>query len=370
LAWVDGLRNADAATKQWLKVCAASAAANYAAVRRATFDYDLQREVAVADPAGGATFLTQRFRGTVSWRDGAVRYDFAPESAKGEERLSVIRTKDMLAAPERNPVYGFFLVVDFPPASLSDWRFQHPALLTRLDPWVHYASNFRAAKPSLREFWEGCRTIEAEEAEGVVRLRFARADTNGRVDIYCDKAADYLPVRTLGGENRGKEFVVFTERSSEWGKTDGVWYPRRHVEVTYYGAERRPLRDYDLTIRNLRVNEAAVVPDSAFAVSTMALPEKTFGIDRRRNPPTQLIRLGGVVQERRGQKVELSAELRKRMEQEQATVAARLNRDAEETIRGRARWTTTTWVLLGLAGMVGLSLVVRRLYLIRTARSV
>ena len=371
-SWVDHLRNADDTTKQRLKVCVAACAANYALLRRASFDFDLQHEIATTDPAGKMTFLMQNYKGTVRWRDGSVRYDFegdnpfvfmVPEE-KGLRKFSVIRTKDMLAYTEIHPTYGAFLVVDFPPSSYTDWTYRHPNQLTFIDPWVHYASIFRGVEPSLREFWEGRKSIESEESGGVIRLQFWRGNSKGRLEIYCDAAVDYLPVKVRGGDVQDNEFVVIAESDSEWRKADGIWYPAHYVQVAYQGADRRPLKQCDLTVRNLRLGSSAEVPDSAFTLNSMAVPEKTGGIDRRTKKG--LIKLAGMVRESRvGDPIPYGTAFKERM----AWEMSHANQQAEAVLVRRAYWGVAFWVLSIIAGVFGL-FVVRRVYVRKFARSV
>jgi len=374
-SWVDGLPNADAATKQRLKVCTTASAANYASLRRASFDFDLQHELASTDPAGKPSFVMQNYRGKVRWRGGSVRYDFEgdnpfvlslppdPTPEPKALKFGVIRTKDMLAYTEINPTYGTFLVVDRPP-TLDDWKFQHPTHLTFIDPWVHYAPNFRDVQPSLREFWEVCRSIESDESEGVTHFRFRRGDSQGRVDIDCAAAADHLPVKTRAGEVRGDAFVVFVEVASEWRKTDGVWYPTRYTQTANYGASLRPVAQCDLMVRNLRVGGAADVSDSAFNVNTLDLPEKSGGFDRRAGKG--LIKLGGVVRESRpGDPIPASRGFTERVARE----SSEANRQAEGVLRQRAYWGAASWSLAVVAGVV-LVILARRVYLRRAGGSV
>ncbi len=276
--------------------------------------------------------------------------------------MSVLRTPDMLAYTEVNPVYGTFLVVDYPPASIKTWEHQHALQFSHIDPWVNYAANYRSVS-NLREFWNGCRTIESEEEQGLVLLRFLRSDTNGRIEIYCDKNTEYLPVKTRAGENRGKQFVVFSETASEWSKVNGFWFPVHYLETIYYGPERKPIKNYDLVARNLRVNDAAAISDSAFKYASMDMPEGSFGVDRRKNPPTQLIRSGGTVRVRRqDEKLETPKDVGERLDREREMVAARENKEAEAILRVRSYWNIAAWTLAITAVAMGTFVVGRMSY--------
>ena len=312
-SWVDNLRNADDFTKERLKRCASSASANFAAIHRLIFDYDLTTEAAQLplEPSGKLKGVDRGFsHGTVYWRDGSIRYDnysigkFGPNGQrliyKKPKVQSVVRSHDMLAYTEQNPVWGLFLTVVKPPGSAEEWEYQTAFAPHRhLDPWLHYAQPFVADQQKLRDFWENCRAIESEEAGGKVLLRFLRADTGGRVEVICDQAADWLPVRLRGGQMRENKWIVFVELTNEWRKVSGVWYPNRFVKTSYFGIDHRPVKEIDLTVRNLRANGAANVPESVFSLSAMNVPEGTGGLDKRLDPPRSLIRSGGVIRQPR-----------------------------------------------------------------------
>jgi len=375
-SWVGNLPQPDAPTKQRLAICAISATANYAALRHLSFDFDLGHEVFLRDPAGAMSLMPGKYHGTVRWRDGAVRYDIiadkpsAPTEPAPKEgampgenphplvsKLGVIRTKEMVAYTEIHPYYDVFLTVDFPPPSSDEWKFRRPGRFTILDPWIHYASNFRGVEPSLREFWEKCR-IESEESDGVIHLSFFRTDSPGRVDIYCDRAVDYLPVRTLAGEMRGKEYSVFVQISVQWQRVSEIWYPLRFEQTAYMGTDRRPRKEWDLAIRNLRVGSTADAPASAFTVDTLEIPERYGGIDHRTPLPKQLIKLHGRVRERRqGDPPAPTTGFQRRMDQE----LARATQEAVVVLRQRAYGRAAFWGSSIVAG-IGLLLLGRRVY--------
>jgi RNA polymerase sigma factor (sigma-70 family) len=136
-SWVDNLRNADDLTKERLKRCASSASANFAAIHRLIFDYDLTTEAAELplDASGKLKGVDRGFsNGTVYWRDGSVRYDNFPVgkfSPNGQRLIykkpkvqSVVRSEDMLAYTEQNPAWGLFLTVVKPPRSAAEWEYQ------------------------------------------------------------------------------------------------------------------------------------------------------------------------------------------------------------------------------------------------------
>ena len=135
-SWIDRLKNADEATKERLKRCARSATENFAAIRRLIFDYDLVREFGHTDESSKTTnVISAQYHGTVYWRDGSVRYDFdglypmhkivkngLVFIMKKPKVYSVVRSRDMLAYTEENPVYGLYLTVMKPPQSAGDWE--------------------------------------------------------------------------------------------------------------------------------------------------------------------------------------------------------------------------------------------------------
>lgn len=306
-AWVDRLKNADEATRERLKRCASSASANFASLHRLVFDYDLKIEAGHVAPSGRTTRVDRGFsRGTVYWKEGAVRYDHFPmgtldadgrrSSYKRPRAYSVVRTGDMLAYTHQNPAYGLYLTVENPPRSAGDWETQYPfAGVRRLDPWLHFAEPFCQDRAQLRKVLEDARAIESEEADGRVLLRFFPGGTNFRTEITCDRAVDWLPVRLRVGDMRDGRWNIFADSTNEWRKESGVWYPIRQLKTAYYGSDRRPVKEVDLTVRNLRANGAVNLPDSAFTLSAMNIPDGTPGFDRRREPFRGLIRAGGVV---------------------------------------------------------------------------
>jgi RNA polymerase sigma factor (sigma-70 family) len=309
--WVDRLKNADEATRDRLKRCAHSAAANFASLHRLAFDYELKMEVGHVEESGRTTRVDRGFsRGTVYWKEGSVRYDHFPLGKldtdgrrslyKRPRAYSVVRSGDMVAYTHQNPAYGLYLTVEKPPRSAEDWESQYPfAGVRRLDPWLHFAEPFCQDRAKLREILENARAIESEEVDGRALLRFFPAGNNARVEITCDRAADWLPVRLRAGDVRDGRWTIFVELTNEWRKQSGVWYPIRHVKTAYYGADLRPVKEIDLIVRNLRANGAVNLPDSAFTLSAMNIPDGTPGLDRRQEPFRGLIRTGGVVREPR-----------------------------------------------------------------------
>ncbi len=312
-AWIDRLTNADEATKDRLRRCASAATSNFASLHRLTFDYDLRSEAPrlPLDAAGHLRGIDRGYaRGTVYWKEGMVRYDHYPVGKIDENGrksvyrrprvFSVVRTRDMLAYTENDLTWGLRLMVEKAPASAEEWEHRHPfAPRPHLDPWLHYAAPFCQDRAILRDFWEHCRAIESEEPGGRVLLRFLRADNDGRVEITCDPAADWLPVRLRAGQVQNGQWKVFVELTSEWQKLSGIWYPVHQVKMSYVGIDMTPVQEYDLTVRNLRANGAVNLPDSDFTLSAMAIPEGTHGLDRRSDPPRSLIRSGGVVRDQR-----------------------------------------------------------------------
>ena len=102
----------------------------------------------------------------------------------------------------------------------------------------------------------------------------------------------------VGQVQKGK-WNVGLEHATQWLKTDGVWYPSHIVHTNCFGVELRPVKEFDLTILNLRANDAANVPDSQFTLSAMKMPDGTGGLDQRFQPWKSLYRAGGIVREAR-----------------------------------------------------------------------
>ncbi len=312
-AWIDNLANADDATRERLKRCATAASTNFASLHRLTFDYDLRSETPrlPLDAAGHLKGVDRGFaRGTVSWKEGTVQYDHYPLGKLDEDGrrslykrrrvFSVVRSTEMLAYTQNDATWGLRLTVEKPPASADDWERQHAfAPMPQLDPWLHYAVPFCQDRAKLREYWEHCGTIESEESGGKVVLRFVRVNGGWRNEITCDQSADWLPVRLRAGSMQQGHWKVFLDQSSEWRKMSGVWYPVHQVKMSYMGVNLTPVKEIDLTVKNLRANGAVNLPDSAFSLSAMAIPEGTHGLDKRTDPPRSLIRSGGVVRDQR-----------------------------------------------------------------------
>ncbi len=311
-AWVDDLQNADQATKERLKRCASSATSNFASLHRLIFDYDLTTETPdLPLDASGKLKGTERgySRGTVYWKDGIVRYDhfplgkFAPNGKKLAFKRpwvqSVVRSREMFAYTALDRTWGLFLAVINPPRSVSEWQQGGHAQLRYLDPLLHYAEPFCQDAAQLRELAGKCSAIESEEADGKVLLRFLRADNNFRMEVTCDEAADWLPTQLRSGQVRDGNWLVIVEIKRQWQNLSAVWYPIRQFKTSYFGADSKPVKEIDLTIRNLRVNAAANLPDSAFTLSAMNIPDGTPGLDRRGGPVQWLIRAGGVVRQPR-----------------------------------------------------------------------
>ncbi len=154
-AWVDGLRNADDATKERLKRCGGSATSNFAALHRLIFDYDLKNETPELplDASGKLKRVDRGFsHGTVYWKDGIVRYDHHPvgKLAPDGRKLfykkpwvqSVVRSRDMFAYTQQDTTWGLLLSVTDPPRSVAEWENEGHAQLRYLDPLLHYAEPF------------------------------------------------------------------------------------------------------------------------------------------------------------------------------------------------------------------------------------
>jgi RNA polymerase sigma factor (sigma-70 family) len=316
-AWVDTLKNADELTRKRLKRCAFSATENFASIHRLIFDYDLTGETPLLplDAAGKLKGVDRWFsRGTVHWKEGNLRVDHSPLGTldtqdrkfayKRPRAFSVVRSRDILAYTELSSTWGLFLTVTKPPSSVTEWE-RGGRDPWRLDPSLHYAQSFCAHRDELRSFSQDCLRIESEEVAGKVLLRFLRrlpgpnGDRDWRLEITCDGAADWLPVLDRGGPVRNGQWKVEITTTTEWQKLSGVWYPVHQVKTSCFGVDSKPVKEIDLAIRNLRANGAVNLPDSAFTVNAMNIPEGTPGLDRRKEPFRWLIRAGGVVREAR-----------------------------------------------------------------------
>jgi RNA polymerase sigma factor (sigma-70 family) len=316
-SWVDKLQNADLATRERLKRCASSATANFAAIKTLSFEFNLGTESARVDETTAKTtsVVPAHSRGTLFWKDGSVSYHVEgnfpfrkpyPNGPvfvfKKPKTYSVVRTRDMLAYTEENAAYGLVLTVKPPPQSSQDWEYSTPFVQSPLlDPWLHYASPFLAEQKMLREVWQRCGKIESEESNGKVLLRFLYGGTGGkgRGEVTCAQDADWLPVRFRAGEMRDGKWLIFIDTVNLWRKTDGVWYPSHVLHTAHTGIDLHPVKKFDLTVGNLRANDATSVPDSAFTLSGMKIPDGTGGSDYRYDPPRGLYRAGGIVRQPR-----------------------------------------------------------------------
>ena len=119
------------------------------------------------------------------------------------------------------------------------------------------------------------------------------------MEIICDKSCESLPVRWRYGDVQKGKKMTWGEESSEWKRTDGVWYPAHYVKIAFIGREMRPTKEYDLRVSNLRANTAAKIPAAVFTLSDLPFPDGYGGWDNRSKPPGSLIRANGVVRERR-----------------------------------------------------------------------
>lgn len=304
-SWVDALPNADSPTKERLKRCARSALQNYAALHRLVYDFDLTREFFFNDGKNHFTFKTYPYKGKLYWNEGAVRYDFEGESVGPLDKAgnpvphpkgtySVLRTRDMVAQIQDHEVYGVVLKVDPPPKSLDAWQNGH-----RLDPWVHYAPCFRFEPRTLKELWSSQRLIESQEDSNTITLSFTYAKTPGWMEIICGRSCDSLPVHWKYGDVQKGKKLTWGEETSEWKKTDGVWYPAHYEKTAFIGVEMRPTKEYDLRVSNLRANTAAKIPAAVFTLSDLPFPDGYGGLDNRTQPPGHLIRTNGMVRESR-----------------------------------------------------------------------
>ena len=185
------------------------------------------------------------------------------------KKFSVIRTSNFLAYPDDGPGANGGFRQEKAPESIRAWLDRHPFLMSQIDPWVFYAKNIRSDEPSLQEFCDRAAAIQSAEGPGTILLRFRRGGDDARIELICDKTADCLPTKYRIGTLREGLWVPWAEESCEWRKTGEIWFPAHQVTVGYVGKEFKPVRFFDLTVRNLRVNSAADVPDSVFAPGTM-----------------------------------------------------------------------------------------------------
>jgi thiol-disulfide isomerase/thioredoxin len=242
------------------------------------------------------------------WKDGSVRYDFEGDSPmimpddqgrplpRGKGIYSVIRTNEMIAAIEDTPLWGTVVDIKPPPTPREVWE-EYPSYMTHLDPWVHYASSLRPGRSQLAEMFKAGKVIESEEDGGRVLLRLIRHNGSW-VEITCDPASDDLPIHTRAGDVQGGKSMTYVGTDDVWKNTSGVWYPTRHIELGFL-SDGRSFKTYDLTVRNLQVNDSAKIPDAAFTVGDMPLPDGSGGLDYRKTPPTALIKVNGIVRTRR-----------------------------------------------------------------------
>jgi RNA polymerase sigma factor (sigma-70 family) len=276
LSWIDDLKNADAATKVRLKRGLGSALANFAAVRRAIYEFDFRQESAALDEAGEPLSISVRnYRGKAYWDSGSVRYEFIgprpifiPDeqgrllpSNQDRHRFDVIRTAKILAFATDDPLVR--PRDELAPESIKLWKDRYPLQLSPIDPLLFYAKNFRTDEPSFRKHCESLRAIQSAEGNGTILLRFRR-DDDAKIEIICDKAANCLPTRCRVGIDHKGTWRTWGEDSCEWRKTGEIWFPTHLVTTGYVGKHFKPVKFFDLTIRNLRANSDADVPDSIF----------------------------------------------------------------------------------------------------------
>jgi hypothetical protein len=317
-SWIDGLKNADAITRERLKRCASAANASFAAIRALRFEFDLMCEFRHVDQSGkSATVLAETYRGRLFWKNGSVRYDFEgrypafaprendPSGAKfqfledARRTYSVIRTGETLAHTDEDVTWGTCLKVERAPTPETRDRPEALYPLKELDPSESYAGPIRAESKQLRMLWNVWSTIESEEHGGKLLLRFLRADNGGRVEVTCDPAQGDLPVRVRAGDVRDGKWLIFGEYITLWKNFDGVWYPSHYRHVGYMGEEMKPVVEYDLTVKNPHANAAAAVPDAVFTLSNMQIPDGAPGFDNSNSPARGLIKAGGIVRESR-----------------------------------------------------------------------
>lgn len=345
--WADRLDVADAPTRQRLKLCGASVSGHFAAVRAAAFDFALSVEKAAPGPSGNSGIVTSSstYQGKVRWLDGSVHYDYRPNEGERRDMLGVIRTQDMLTWVEDNPVYGLFLVADFPPPSMEQWYMNRRSRLPVLDPKLHYGGVLSADPDQLRDIaMTKCRKIESQDNDGLIRIVLFLRDLNRRVDIYCDRNNEYLPVKYQSGNMSGQEHRVDLEQDWQWKKTDGTWYPSHYTETQWLGEARVPVKFYDLHVSNLRLNESAGLTASDFKLESMEMPDGYGGIDRRTRPPRQLITVAGRLREHRpGDKVPLPAKVQQRMAEEEVRAEARAGQEAQVLLGRRIRNLIIFW---------------------------
>jgi RNA polymerase sigma factor (sigma-70 family) len=278
LVWIDELTNADAATRARLKRCLSSARKNFAAVRRAIYEFDFRQESAALDAAGEPLEITVRnYRGKVYWDNGSVRYEFfgpppmmqidehgRPRRSNGKNlRFEVTRTPKLLTFSSQDVLGNPDVRALAAPTSIQIWKDRYPAQLSPLDPLVFYAKNFRTDEASFRKHCESLRSIQSAEGDSTILLRFRR-DDDARIEIICDKAADCLPTRWRIGRDDDGTWRTWGEDSCSWRKTGEIWFPAHQDTTGYVGKHFRPVKFFDLTIRNVRANADADMHDSIF----------------------------------------------------------------------------------------------------------
>jgi hypothetical protein len=195
----------------------------------------------------------------------------------------VIRTKDLVVATQDlGPRDKEGIHEEKTPATAQAWLDRHPFLLSQIDPWVFYAKDVRIDVPNLRTLGEKPNAIRSVDGRDTIVMRLRRGDIeDAQIELIFDKKADCLPTSARFGILREDRWIPWAEDSCEWKKTGGVWFPAHQVEIGYVGEVRKPVKFFDLTVRNLRVNADAVVPDSVFDPQTL-LPGTDHGQSGKR----------------------------------------------------------------------------------------
>jgi hypothetical protein len=259
-----------------LKRCVSSALTNYAALAKATYEFDFQQDVAQLDDKGEPLAISVRnYHGKVYWRNGSVRYDVegppvAPQlDAQGQplqkKLLSVIRTTDFIAYPDEDPRNTQGIHQEKAPSTIQAWLDRHPLVFSQLDPRVFYAKSVRNDEPLRQTLSQKPNAIRSAEGRDTIVMRLRRGDIeDAQIELIFDKKADCLPTSARFGIMREDQWIPWAENSCDWKKTGGVWFPAHQVEIGYVGKDRKPVKFFDLTVRDLRVNADADVPDSVF----------------------------------------------------------------------------------------------------------
>ena len=250
-------------------------------------------------------------RGTVYWKDGTVRYDHFPLGKLDPDGRKSIYKRPRVY--QRRPVAGHAGVHRAKPGlwALADGREAAPVGRGMGIPEpLRPAAAARSLAALCRAVLPG--SIEAARILGELprdRIRGGGRESAAAIPLRRQRRAtgNHLrPGRGLaaGAAPRRRDARRQVESSSSSWPTNGRSSPASGIRAIrsrrlISAAICRPVKEIDLTVRNLQANGAVNLPDSAFTLSAMNIPDGTPGLDRRQEPVRGLIRAGGVVREPR-----------------------------------------------------------------------